>query len=94
MNVTDADFSPDGRRLVTASADHTVRFWDLGTGQEISEAHRLPACHDGPFRFRRPPIDRRLDGPDDPRLGCHAADGVAEGDGHAVGVPRSVLGQG
>jgi WD40 repeat protein len=34
LNVTDADFSPDGRRLVTASADHTVRFWDLGTGQE------------------------------------------------------------
>jgi WD40 repeat protein len=35
LNVTDADFSPDGRRLVTASADTTVRFWDLGTGQEI-----------------------------------------------------------
>jgi WD40 repeat protein len=35
LNVTDADFSPDGRRLVTASADATVRFWDLGTGQEI-----------------------------------------------------------
>ena len=34
LNVTDADFSPDGRRLVTASADRTVRLWDLGTGQE------------------------------------------------------------
>jgi eukaryotic-like serine/threonine-protein kinase len=34
LNVTDADFSPDGRRLVTASADGTVRFWDLGTGRE------------------------------------------------------------
>jgi WD40 repeat protein len=33
-NVTDADFSPDGRRLVTASADRTVRVWDLGTGKE------------------------------------------------------------
>jgi WD40 repeat protein len=33
-NVTDADFSPDGRRLVTASADRTVRLWDLSTGQE------------------------------------------------------------
>ena len=32
--MTDADFSPDGHRLVTASADRTVRFWDLGTGKE------------------------------------------------------------
>jgi WD40 repeat protein len=34
-NVTDADFSSDGLRLVTASADVTVRIWDLGTGTEV-----------------------------------------------------------
>jgi WD40 repeat protein/serine/threonine protein kinase len=35
LNVAAVDFSPDGRRLATASADRTVRIWDLGTGREI-----------------------------------------------------------
>jgi eukaryotic-like serine/threonine-protein kinase len=35
LQVNDAIFSADGRRLVTASADRTIRIWDLGTGQEI-----------------------------------------------------------
>jgi WD40 repeat protein len=28
-------FSPDGRRLVSASADNTVKVWDTATGQEL-----------------------------------------------------------
>jgi WD40 repeat protein/predicted Ser/Thr protein kinase len=32
-NVTDVSFSPDGRWVLTASADRTARVWDLGTGQ-------------------------------------------------------------
>jgi WD40 repeat protein len=35
LNVTDAVFSPDGRRLATCSPDQTIRLWDLSTGQEI-----------------------------------------------------------
>jgi eukaryotic-like serine/threonine-protein kinase len=31
--------SPDGRRVLTASADGTARYWDIATGKEI---HRLP----------------------------------------------------
>jgi WD40 repeat protein/serine/threonine protein kinase len=31
----DVVFSPDGFRLATTSGDHTVRLWDLTTGQEI-----------------------------------------------------------
>jgi WD40 repeat protein len=42
LNVLDADFSPDGRRLVTVSADRTVRFWDLGTGQEALKLSGKP----------------------------------------------------
>ncbi len=36
-DVTSADFSPDGNRVVTSSWDGTVRIWDAATGREISE---------------------------------------------------------
>jgi WD40 repeat protein len=35
--VTSAQFTPDGQRVVTASADKTVRMWDAATGQQIGE---------------------------------------------------------
>ncbi|MBV9491355.1 MAG: tetratricopeptide repeat protein, partial [Verrucomicrobia bacterium] len=33
--IWDAAFSPDGRRLLTLSADRTMRLWDVGTGRSI-----------------------------------------------------------
>jgi len=35
FNVTAVVFSPDGQRLATASADRTIRVWDLTAGQEV-----------------------------------------------------------
>jgi WD40 repeat protein len=34
-NVTRVVFSPDGRRLATASEDHTVKVWETETGREL-----------------------------------------------------------
>src|SRR5439155_1518074 len=34
-DVTTACFTPDGRRVVTGSADQTARFWDVLTGRPL-----------------------------------------------------------
>lgn len=36
-SVTSATFSPDGRRVVTASRDHSARVWDSESGQPLVE---------------------------------------------------------
>jgi WD40 repeat protein len=35
--VSSAAFSPDGKRIVTASRDNTARVWDADTGKPIGE---------------------------------------------------------
>ena len=42
--VWSAAFSPDGKRIVTASVDKTARIWDAATGKPIGEPLK---GHDG-----------------------------------------------
>ncbi|XRA96315.1 hypothetical protein NFJ02_01g40110 [Pycnococcus provasolii] len=39
--VNDVKFHPDGKRILSASVDKTVRVWDVSTGKEIPQARRL-----------------------------------------------------
>jgi hypothetical protein len=42
-SLIDASFSPDGKWVVTASADHTARMWNAANGKAMGE----PLRHDG-----------------------------------------------
>jgi len=35
--VNSAEFSPDGQRVVTASADKTAQVWDAASGKRIGD---------------------------------------------------------
>jgi len=41
-SVTSAGVSPDGKWIVTASADHTARIWEAATGKAVGQ----PLRHD------------------------------------------------
>lgn len=54
-SVNSLVFAPDGKLLATASADSTVRLWNIG-GQRVVRrfAHPLPSTHDYSFSPKEP----------------------------------------
>jgi WD40 repeat protein/serine/threonine protein kinase len=59
--VTGASFSPDGRRLLTASADRTVRLWALAAPAEVSMPIEPMASHGAISADARQAITRSFD---------------------------------
>jgi WD40 repeat protein len=66
--VRSACFSPDGGRIVTASADGTARLWDATTGQEIIALRH----HDGGYALSSAAFS-----PDGPRIVTASYDDTA-----------------
>ncbi|PYI84930.1 MAG: hypothetical protein DME26_12310, partial [Verrucomicrobia bacterium] len=69
-------FSPDGRRVVTASLDHTARIWDVATGEPLTP----PLRHDDQV------LDARYS-PDGRRVATASADGGVRIWDAAAGLP-------
>ena len=63
-------FSPDGKRLASASGDGTVKVWDAATGQEIRtlKGHTGEVCERG-VQPRRPAARLRQSGRDGEGVG-------------------------
>jgi len=62
-----AEFSPDGRRIVTGSMSGTVQLWDARTGERLSE----PLAHQGWIHLLRISSDAKL-------LAVRGNDGLAK----------------
>ena len=71
-------YSPDGRRLASASFDHKVKIWDPTTGQEALTLHGH-TNNVGRRRLqpRRPAAGHGERGRHDPDLGCFTDHGTA-----------------
>ena len=45
--ISDLSWSNDGKRILTSSGDHTIRIWDVSSGEEIDRIEKqshIPGC--------------------------------------------------
>jgi Tol biopolymer transport system component len=66
--VSSAAFSPDGKRIVTASVDKTVRLWDAESGKQVGQ----------PFTSHRDAVSSVAYSPDGKRIVIAFSDETAE----------------
>ncbi len=80
-SVISASFSPDGKRVVTASADKTARVWDAETGKPVGEAmtHGTSVTL-RQLQPRRQARGHGVGGQDGPRLGRRDRQARGRGD--------------
>ena len=83
-------FSPDGTRILTASADKTAKLWDVASGKLIASFDHQDSVKNAAFKSRRYSDSNGKRGSYRQALGCGAAFEVDRNQ-HDLGQAYSLL---